>query len=135
MSEIKPLTKFCVTHKRTDAREGSNWGAYIWAENYMGAWEKAKELEQKIPVVYNITIDGVFLGEIEAGIEIPQSEDTKSLKSLVPWFVYFQLDEYIETEGHEPDFDDMIKYFEVLEEFEICADIVKRKNSKKSIKL
>ena len=137
MSEIKPITKFCITHRRTDSPKETYWGAYIWAENYMAAWDIAKKLEQTIPVVYDITIDGVFLGEVEAGISLDdlQSDETKSLPSIIPWFMYCQID-VIEANGEDKiDYDTMIKYFEKWEEFEICAKLVQRKNSKKEIKI
>lgn len=125
------MTKFCVSHKRTDAPESSTWCAYIWAETYMDAWAKAKKLEDKIPMVYNITIDGVFLGEINADIGASnlQSSETKTLRNVLPWFIYYQLDEFELTECKFAEYDNMIKYFEVIEEYEICADLLKRKNS------
>ena len=135
MTEIKALTKFCISHRRTDDPTKGLWAAYLWAENYMGAWEKAKDLEEQVTMIYDISIEGVFLGELDAGIEINQSESTSSLKSIVPWFIFYQLDEYEETEPNAPDYDAMIKYFELIEAFEICAKLVTRKNSKKNIKI
>jgi hypothetical protein len=137
MKELKPITKFCISHKRSDAPSESTWGAFIWAENYMTAWKIAKELEHLIPVVYDITIDGVFLGEIDAGISIDdlQTSKTKSLQNLMPWFIYCQL-EVIEQHGEDIlDYDGMIEFFENNEEFEICGKLVKHKNSKKEIKI
>ena len=97
--------------------------------DFLNAAEKGKELEDKIPVVYDITIDGVFLSEIGyEGSDHLQSPDTSRLESVLEWFIYMQLDDFIETEGH-PDYDSLIKYFELKEEYEICADLLKRKRS------
>jgi len=134
--KFKPLIKFSVTHKRNDAPIGSLWGAYIWAENQIEAWEKARYLETKIPMVHSITIEGVLLEEIETGIDVEaiQSSYNKELISVLPWFIYYQLDEIESYNEDKIDYDDLIKYFEIVEEFEKCANLVKRKNSNKEIK-
>jgi hypothetical protein len=128
MNSITGITKFCVSHKRTDAKKGKIFSAFIWAQDYMHAWEKAKELEKKIELVYDITIDGVFLGEIEYNINL----DTNLIinkdpnYSVIPWFIYYQLDE-LETIGESIDYDSLINYFEQFEEYEICTALVLKK--------
>lgn len=120
-----PLTKYLISHKRTDDITNSDWSGFLWAKDYMHAWKKLIFLEETISVIYDINIKGVYFTSFEAEDEFEYGTD--KLHDLLPYFIFHQLNEFISYEGYEPDYDKLIRYFERLEEYEICMELVKLK--------
>lgn len=117
--------KYFIRYKQDGDFETPFWFGYIWAIDFSHAHEKAKYLEKKIPNIYDISVEGIYLTGTNIDICIPENND---FVNLLPWLIYFQLGEYISYEKSDPDYDLLIKYFEKIEEYEICIKLLKYKN-------